>query len=71
MALFERMREMRHEQVAFCHEESCGLKAIIAIHDTILDRRVRCEVWGSSLRFSAVELCVAWRAGPTRMIRVK
>ncbi len=36
MPLFDRMRELRHEQVVFCNEESCGLKAIVAIHDTTL-----------------------------------
>lgn len=36
MTLFDRMREWKHEQVVFCQEESCGLRAIIAIHDTTL-----------------------------------
>src|SRR5262245_14999453 len=36
MALFDRMRALKHEQVVFCTEESCGLRAIIAIHDTTL-----------------------------------
>ena len=34
--VFEQMEVRAHEQVVFCHEASCGLKAIIAIHDTTL-----------------------------------
>lgn len=36
MQVFESMSRLGHEQVLFCHEESAGLKAIIAIHDTTL-----------------------------------
>lgn len=36
MALFERLSEMGHEQVVFFNDPTCGLKAIIAIHDTTL-----------------------------------
>ncbi len=36
MEIFSRIAEHGHEQVVFCHEESCGLRAIIAIHDTTL-----------------------------------
>ncbi|MBX5475594.1 MAG: amino acid dehydrogenase [Clostridia bacterium] len=34
MGVFERMEEMGHEQVVFCHDPDTGLKAIIAFHDT-------------------------------------
>ncbi|MEK7434509.1 MAG: Glu/Leu/Phe/Val dehydrogenase [Cyanobacteriota bacterium] len=34
--LFENMKIRQHEQVVFCNDESVGLKAIIAIHSTVL-----------------------------------
>lgn len=36
MLSFERLYKMGHEEVVFISEPSCGLKAIIAIHDTTL-----------------------------------
>ncbi len=33
---FARMMKTGHEQVVFCHDEETGLKAIIAIHNTVL-----------------------------------
>ena len=36
MNVFPRIQEHGHEQVVFCHEESSGLRAIVAIHDTTL-----------------------------------
>lgn len=35
-SIFEQMSAMEHEQVVFCHDESTGLHAIIAIHNTTL-----------------------------------
>ncbi len=35
-SLFSVMEEMNHEQVVFCHDEKTGLKAVIAIHNTVL-----------------------------------
>ena len=35
-SLFSVMQEMNHEQVVFCHDEATGLKAVIAIHNTVL-----------------------------------
>jgi len=32
----EQMAEKEHEQVVFCHDKATGLKAIIAIHNTVL-----------------------------------
>ena len=29
-------RSLGHEQVVFCHDDTAGLKAIIAIHNTVL-----------------------------------
>lgn len=36
MSLFEHPEFDHHEEVAFCHDEESGLKAIIAVHDTTL-----------------------------------
>lgn len=35
-SVFEELGKKSHEQVVFCSDEASGLKAIIAIHDTIL-----------------------------------
>ncbi len=34
--IFQIMAEMKHEQIDFCHDEATGLKAIIAVHNTVL-----------------------------------
>jgi leucine dehydrogenase len=36
LTVFEGMTAMGHEEVAFCHDAETGLKAIIAIHSTVL-----------------------------------
>lgn len=36
MSLFEHPEFDHHDEVAFCHDEESGLKAIIAVHDTTL-----------------------------------
>jgi leucine dehydrogenase len=36
MDLFETIHHTEHEEVVFCHNKDAGLKAIIAIHNTIL-----------------------------------
>ncbi|CUS86771.1 Glu/Leu/Phe/Val dehydrogenase, dimerisation domain, partial [Candidatus Kryptonium thompsonii] len=36
MNVFELVQKHGHEQVVFCYDDSTGLKAIIAIHSTIL-----------------------------------
>ncbi|MFZ9045963.1 MAG: Glu/Leu/Phe/Val family dehydrogenase [Cyclobacteriaceae bacterium] len=35
-SVFEQMEAMQHEQLVFCSDEATGLKAIIAIHNTVL-----------------------------------
>ena len=35
-SVFSRITKMGHEQVVFCQDEATGLKAIIAIHNTVL-----------------------------------
>src|SRR3546814_1132868 len=34
--IFEHLDTFGHEQVVFCHNKDAGLKAIIAIHNTVL-----------------------------------
>lgn len=36
MSVFEMIKSLGHEQIVFCNDEKTGLKAIIAIHNTIL-----------------------------------
>src|SRR5579872_691534 len=36
MNVFAQLQEHGHEQVVYCREDSCGLRAIIAVHDTTL-----------------------------------
>jgi leucine dehydrogenase len=35
-SVFAQLAEYEHEQVVFCHDKNTGLKAIIAIHNTVL-----------------------------------
>ncbi len=34
--IFETIAKTGHEEVVFCHNKDAGLKAIIAIHNTVL-----------------------------------
>lgn len=36
LSVFDQVEAMDHEQVVFCHDKALGLKAIIAIHNTVL-----------------------------------
>jgi leucine dehydrogenase len=36
VSIFDEVSNLGHEQVVFCHDEATGLKAIIAIHNTVL-----------------------------------
>ena len=36
ISIFKEISDLGHEQVVFCHDEPTGLKAIIAIHNTVL-----------------------------------
>ena len=35
-SVFDQMADLQHEQVVFCRDEHTGLKAIVAIHNTVL-----------------------------------
>jgi leucine dehydrogenase len=46
MKIFEEMSKSGHEQVVFCHEQSTGLRAVIAIHNTICGPALGgCRMW--------------------------
>lgn len=46
MEIFKKMAEEGHEQIIFCQEKKSGLKAIIAIHNTILGPALGgCRMW--------------------------
>lgn len=46
MGVFEQMGKMGHEEVIYCNDESVGLKAIIAIHNTNLGPALGgCRMW--------------------------
>ncbi len=46
MQLFKKMEEMGHEQVMFLQEKKTGLKAILAIHNTVLGPGLGgCRMW--------------------------
>ena len=34
--IFEKIADKNHEQVVYCNDPSSGLKAIIAVHNTVL-----------------------------------
>ena len=34
--IFEKISDKNHEQVVYCNDSSSGLKAIIAVHNTVL-----------------------------------
>lgn len=46
MSLFKKMYSMGHEEVVFFSDDTCGLKAIVAIHDTTLGPALGgCRMW--------------------------
>jgi leucine dehydrogenase len=46
MKIFENVSKFGHEQIVLCHEEATGLRAIIAIHNTILGPALGgCRMW--------------------------
>ena len=47
--LFKKMIDMDHEQVVHCYDEASGLKAIIAVHNTVLGPSLGgCRMWNYS-----------------------
>jgi leucine dehydrogenase len=46
MKIFEEISQNGHEQVVFCHEQATGLRAVIAIHNTICGPALGgCRMW--------------------------
>jgi leucine dehydrogenase len=46
MSVFEEMKAKEHEQVVYCYDRSSDLKAIIAIHNTVLGPALGgCRMW--------------------------
>lgn len=46
LAPFKLLAEMNHEQVVYCHDHDTGLKAIIAVHNSILGPSLGgCRMW--------------------------
>jgi leucine dehydrogenase len=46
MKIFEAISKYGHEQVVFCHEQATGLRAVIAIHNTICGPALGgCRMW--------------------------
>ena len=46
MKIFDEMSRKEHEQIVYCNDKNSGLKAIIAIHNTVLGPALGgCRVW--------------------------
>lgn len=55
MRYFERIAEMGHEQVVFCHDKASGYRGIIAIHDTTLGPALGgCRFWNYETEDEAI-----------------
>jgi leucine dehydrogenase len=56
MDYFSRISDYGHEQVVFCHDKAVNLKAIIAIHSTILGPALGgCRMWPYNSETEALE----------------
>lgn len=56
MSIFKKLYSMGHEEVVFFSDETCGLKAIVAIHDTTLGPALGgCRMWPYSSEEEALE----------------
>ena len=55
MHYFEKIAEMGHEQVVFCHDKASGYRGIIAIHDTTLGPALGgCRFWNYASEEAAI-----------------
>jgi leucine dehydrogenase len=55
MHYFEKIAEMGHEQVVFCHDKASGYRGIIAIHDTTLGPALGgCRFWNYASEDAAI-----------------
>ena len=56
MGVFGKINSMGHEEIIFFNDDSCGLKAIVAIHDTTLGPSLGgCRMWPYETEEEAVE----------------
>ncbi|MGD9489822.1 MAG: Glu/Leu/Phe/Val dehydrogenase dimerization domain-containing protein [Calditrichaceae bacterium] len=56
MKYFQKMTEFGHEQVVLCHDKATGLKAVIAIHNTVLGPALGgCRMWPFESEEAAIE----------------
>ena len=56
MGVFEKLYSMGHEEVVFFNDDSCGLRAIVAIHDTTLGPALGgCRMWPYTSEEEALE----------------
>ena len=56
MKIFEEISTYGHEQVVFCHEQATGLRAVIAIHNTICGPALGgCRMWPFESEEEAIE----------------
>ena len=56
MNVFEKLYSMGHEEVIFFSDDTCGLKAIVAIHDTTLGPALGgCRIWPYKSEEAALE----------------
>ncbi|WP_338470201.1 branched-chain amino acid dehydrogenase [Niallia sp. XMNu-256] len=66
MEIFKYMADYDYEQLVFCHDESSGLKAIIAIHDTTLGPALGgTRMWTYETEAAAVEDALRLARGMT------
>jgi leucine dehydrogenase len=66
MNIFEAMRLKEHEQVVYCFDRGSGLKAIIAIHNTILGSALGgCRMWNYQSEQEALEDALRLSRGMT------
>ncbi|MCA9507287.1 MAG: Glu/Leu/Phe/Val dehydrogenase [Myxococcales bacterium] len=56
MSIFEKMKSKEHEQVVYCFDKRSGLKAIIAIHNTVLGPALGgCRMWNYQTEEDALD----------------
>lgn len=66
MKYFEYMSTFGHEQVALCHDKTTGLRAIIAIHSTVLGPSLGgCRMWPFESEEQAIEDALRLSRGMT------
>ncbi|MCS7019525.1 MAG: Glu/Leu/Phe/Val dehydrogenase dimerization domain-containing protein [Cytophagales bacterium] len=64
--IFAQIDELGHEQVVFCHDRHTGLKAIIAIHNTVLGPAMGgTRMWAYSSESAALEDALRLARGMT------